>query len=302
MGNDPGEKAFRSGFAALLGSPNVGKSTLLNRMIGEKISITSPRPQTTRNRILGVVHKEDAQIIVLDTPGIHHAKSALNRHIVQVAVQSAGDVDVILFVLDASRPDPDSEALVLAALKAQKVPVILVINKIDLIKKEAILPMLDTWRKTHVFSECIPLSAKLGDQVDILENAIAHILPKGPRYFPEDHITDVPERFLAAEMIREKVFRLTSQEIPYSTAVTIESFKEEDNPPLVRIHAAIHVERDSQKGIIIGKKGAQLKKIGTQARQEIERMLAVQVFLKLFVRVEKNWSTDTKAMRRLGYD
>lgn len=295
-------KQFKSGFAGLIGAPNVGKSTLLNHMLGEKVSIVSSKPQTTRNRILGVYHGDNFQLVLMDTPGIHRAKSALNLHMVDVAMDAIGDVDVILFVIDASKPDQLSEKIVLKSLQRRERPVLLVINKIDLINKEELLPLIDKWKEAHEFSAIVPISAKEGIQVDELLREIRGLLPPGPPYFPEDSLTDMPERFVAAEMIREKVFGLTSQEIPYSTAVTIDSFKEQEAPPMVKISAVIHVERDSQKGIVIGKKGAMLKRIGTQAREEIERMVGVKVFLKLFVRVEKNWSTDTKAMRRLGYE
>lgn len=295
-------KNFKSGFVGLIGAPNVGKSTLLNRMLGEKVSITSSKPQTTRNRILGVVHRDNSQLVVLDTPGIHKAKGALNRHMVEVAMTCIGDVDVIIFVIDANRPDLASEQLVLKSLKKRKRPVILVVNKTDLVKKNSLLPILDKWRAAHDFAAMVPVSAKHGTQVDELLSVTEGLLPQGPRYFSEDSLTDMPERFVAAEMIREKLFRMTSQEIPYSVAVTIDSFTEQQAPPLIKISAVIHVERDSQKGIIIGKKGAMLKNIGTQARMEIQRMAGVKVFLKLFVRVEKNWSTDTMALRRLGYN
>ncbi|SHJ65844.1 GTP-binding protein Era [Desulfatibacillum alkenivorans DSM 16219] len=293
---------FKSGFIGMIGAPNVGKSTLLNQMLGEKVSITSSKPQTTRNRILGVVHRENAQLVMLDTPGIHSAKSPLNKHMVDVAMQCMGDVDLIMFVVDASKPDPNSERLALKGLAKQKMPVILVLNKIDLIKKETLLPLIAKWEPLADFKAIVPVSAETGEQVEELMAILEAQLPQGPPFFPEDSLTDMPERFVAAEMIREKVFRMTSQEIPYSVAVTLDSFTEQEQPPMVKISAVIHVERDSQKGIIIGKQGAMLKKIGTSARQEIERMVGVKVFLKLFVRVEKNWSTDAKAMRRLGYE
>ncbi len=301
---EPNEGAgtFRSGFVALVGAPNVGKSTLLNRMLGDKISIVSPKPQTTRNRILGVVHRPHGQIVVLDTPGIHRARGGLNRLLVETALAAASDVDILVFLVDASRPDPVSENLVLTSLKARNRATILAVNKIDLVKKPDLLPLMDRWQKAHDFQALMPLSAKYGDGVDMLLDTLEAGLPAGPPYFPEDTISDSPERFIAAEMVREKVFQLAHQELPYSTAVTIESFVEDPDPPLVRIHAAIHVERDTQKAILIGKKGAMLKEIGTRARKEIESMLGVKVYLELFVRVEKNWTRDPRAMRRLGYE
>jgi GTP-binding protein Era len=292
---------FKSGFVAIFGAPNVGKSTLLNQVLGEKISITSKKPQTTRNRILGVVHRPGSQLIFLDTPGVHRAKRPLNVRIVETALSALGNVDIVLVMIDVANPDPESEVFIVKKLQEIKRPVVLVLNKIDLIKKPAILTIMDNWTKLHPFEAIIPISAILGDQVEELINAIEAILPKGPAYFPEETITDLPERFIAAEMIREKVFRLTGQEIPYSTAVTVNSFSEKKKGSLVTIDATIHVERSSQKGMVIGKNGSRLKMIGTEARKEIERMVGAKVFLKLFVRVHKNWSKDTKALRRFGY-
>lgn len=292
---------FKSGFVTIAGTPNVGKSTLLNKMLGTKISITSKKPQTTRNRILGVVHRPSAQFVFVDTPGVHDAKNTLNIRMVDTAISSMSNVDVILFITDIADPDPDSEAIVVGKLKNQTRPVILALNKIDLVEKPLILTAIDKWSNAFSFEAIIPVSAKHGDQVEDLLDTMQALLPNGPPWFPEESVTDMPERFIAAEMIREKVFRFTGQEIPYSTAVTIDSFSERSKDSLIRIHATIHIERDSQKGIIIGKKGAKLKQIGEEARKEIERMVGMQVFLKLFVRVQKNWSKDTKALRRFGY-
>lgn len=293
------DSTFKSGFAVIAGPPNVGKSTLLNRMLGQKISITSRKPQTTRNRILGVVHRQRSQIVFLDTPGIHHAKNPLNTRIVEDALSALNGADLILFMADVTQPDPYSEALLVTKLKEQTRPVLLGLNKTDLIRKPLLLTLIDKWTKVYPFEAVVPISAKHGDQVEKLLGQMERLMPKGPPYFPEDAVTDMPERFIAAEMIREKVFRLTGQEVPYSAAVTVEAFSEHKN--MVKIHAAIHVERDSQKGIIIGKKGTKLKQIGEEARKEIERMVGTRVFLRLFVRVQKNWSGDTKALRRFGY-
>lgn len=292
---------FRSGFVAIVGAPNVGKSTLLNQMLGEKISITSKKPQTTRNRILGVMHRSSSQLVFIDTPGIHKAKRPLNIRIVDAALSALGNVDIVLVMVDVANPDPDSEAFLVKKLKKIKQPVVLALNKTDLVKKPVLLSIIDNWAKAYSFEAIIPVSAILGAQLEELIEAMEALLPKGPPLFPEDTLTDLPERFIAAEMIREKVFRLTGQEIPYSTAVTIESFSEKKKGSLVKIHATIHVERASQKGMIIGKNGNMLKMIGTEARKEIERMVGTRVFLKLFVRVHKNWSKDTKALRRFGY-
>jgi GTP-binding protein Era len=295
------QQKFRSGFVAIIGAPNVGKSTLLNKMLGQKLSITSKKPQTTRDRILGIANQPEAQFIFLDTPGIHQAKKPLNQRIVEVALSTLGDVDLILMLVDAAKPDPTSEGLLLKALKNQNNPVVLALNKIDKVEKPELLAQIEKWHQAHDFKAIVPVSAKTGDQVEDLFNAMAASLPDGPPLFPDSMLTDMPERFIAAEMIREKAFRLTGQEIPYSVAVTIDTFKEKNNGKLVSIQATIHVEQNSQKGIIIGKKGSKLKQIGEAARKEIERMVGTKVYLKLFVRVQKNWTKDTKALRRFGY-
>jgi len=299
----PSDEKFYSGFGAIIGAPNAGKSTLLNRFLGEKISITSKKPQTTRNRILGVVHRPNAQIVFLDTPGIHKTNQVLNERIVDVALSTLGDVDLILMISDVSNPDQTSEQYLLETLRQQKKPVVLALNKIDILKAQEskIERIKSFWKNAFPFCSIIPISARHGFGIETLLNEMEKILPEGPPFFPEDTLTDLPERFIAAEIIREKIFRLTGQEIPYSAAVVVDSFKEKKNGRLVHIHATIHLERDSQKGIIIGKGGSRLKKIGEDARKDIERMLSTKVFLKLFVRVQKNWSKDTRAIRKFGY-
>jgi len=292
---------FKSGYVAIVGAPNAGKSTLLNRMLGEKISITSKKPQTTRNRILGVVHRPESQIIFIDTPGIFKAKDTLNMRIVDTALSAIGDADIILFVLDVANPDPTSEYFLVKRLQSQNRPVLLALNKIDLIEKADLLATIKKWSTDFRFDVIVPVSATEGTQIDQLTEAMENFLPIGPPYFPEDALTDLPERFIAAEMIRESIFRLTGEEIPYATAVMVDSFKEEKNGKLVKIEATIHLERDSQKGIIIGKDGSKLKRIGTESRKKIEQMLDTKVFLKLFVRVQKNWRKDTRALRKFGY-
>jgi len=292
---------FKSGFVAIAGAPNVGKSTLMNRMLGEKISITSSKPQTTRNRILGVLHRPKAQIVFIDTPGIHKARSPLNIRIVDTALSVLGDVDLILLVADASEPDSESEGVLIEKLHHQNRPVVLALNKIDLIKKAQLPEIIEKASGRYRFEKTVPVSARQGSGIDELVQSMMAILPPGPPFFPPESLTDLPERFIAAEMIREKVFRLTGQEIPYATAVTVDRFKQDDETALVKIDASIHVERDSQKGIIIGKNGAKLKEIGAAARKEIEKMVGAKVFLKLFVRVQKNWSRDTRALRKFGY-
>ena len=292
---------YKSGFVAIVGAPNVGKSTLLNRMLGQKISITSRKPQTTRNRIVGVLDRPSSQMVFLDTPGIHRAGRPLNRRIVDIALAALTDVDLILVMVDASVRDPEAEQYLLQKLVPQDTPVVLALNKVDLTVKTDLLGLIDDWSRRFDFQAVVPISALQGTQVEDLLAAMEEALPGGPALYPPGTLTDMPERFIAGEMIREKVFRLTGEEIPYSIAVTVEDFKEEKQGRLIRIHATIHVERDSQKGIIIGKGGRKLKEIGQRAREEIERMVGVQVFLKLFVRVQKNWSQDTKALRRFGY-
>ena len=292
---------FKSGFVAILGAPNAGKSTLLNRILGQKISITSKKPQTTRNRILGILNRPSAQLVFIDTPGVHKATGPFNIRIVETALSSVSEVDVILVIIDVARSDPVSEGLMVKQIKGGGKPVVLALNKIDLVPKTELLPIIDRWSVVTSFSDIVPISAKKGTQVDRLLTSLESLLRLGPPFFPDDIVTDLPERFIAAEMIREKVFRLTGEEIPYATAVTVEAFKEEKKGSLVRIHATIHVERDSQKGIVIGKGGRMLKSIGEASRREIERLVGVKVFLKLFVRVQKNWSKDTRALRKFGY-
>jgi len=299
--NDGPNVDFKSGFVSIIGAPNAGKSTLLNRMLGQKISITSKKPQTTRNKIIGVVHRSAAQLVFIDTPGVHLAQDLLNTRIVAVALSTLADVDLVIVILDVAHPDPSSEGLMVKNIKPHKRPVILALNKIDLIEKPKLLTIIDSWASVYPFDEIIPISAKTGAQVEELIQTMTSLLPKGPPFYPADAITDLPQRFIAAEIIREKVFRLTGQEIPYSTAVTVDSYAAVKNGALVRIQATIHLERESQKGIIIGKKGSKLKSIGETARKDIEQMVGTQVFLKIFVRVQKNWSKDTRALKKFGY-
>jgi GTP-binding protein Era len=247
------------------------------------------------------VHRPDVQIVFIDTPGIFKAKDTLNLRIVDTALSAIGDADMILFVLDAANPDPTSEYFLIKRLQNQERPVILALNKIDLIEKTDLLTLIEKWSTEYCFDVIVPISAAEGTQIEAMIEAMEKFLPSGPPYFPEDALTDLPERFIAAEMIRESVFRLTGAEIPYATAVTVDSFKEEKNGALVKIEATIHIERGSQKGIIIGKEGSKLKGIGTESRKKIEHMLETKVFLKLFVRVQKNWRRDTRALRKFGY-
>jgi GTP-binding protein Era len=292
---------FKSGFVSLIGRPNAGKSTLLNLLLGEKIAIISPKPQTTRNRILGIKNLPTGQIVFLDTPGIHYSQTRLNQAMVKVALATLQEVDVVCFLIEADRPDNEENDLVLEDLKRVSKPVILVINKIDLVSKSRLLPIMERYSQLRAFEQIIPISALLGDGVDVLVAELFKILPQGPKFFPEDMITDLSERFLVAEFIREKVIQLTREEIPYSTAVEVEEFIEREEKNLIVIKATIQVERESQKGILIGEKGRMLKEIGRLAREEIEAFLGVRVFLELWVKVEKNWREDPQALRRLGY-
>jgi len=292
---------FKSGFVSLIGRPNAGKSTLLNFLLGEKIAIISPKPQTTRNRILGIKNLPAGQIVFLDTPGIHRSRTGLNQAMVKVARATLQEVDVVCFLIEADRPGNDENDLILEDLKRVIKPVILIINKIDLVARGTLLPIMERYSQLRSFEQIIPISALRGDGVDVLVAELVKILPEGPKFFPEDMITDLPERFLVAEFIREKVIQLTRDEIPHSTAVEVEEFKEREEKNLVVIKATIQVERESQKGILIGEKGRMLKEMGRLAREEIEAFLGARVFLELWVKVEKNWRDDPRALRRLGY-
>jgi GTP-binding protein Era len=293
-------KVFKSGFVSIIGRPNVGKSTLLNAIIGEKIVITSNKPQTTRNRIQGIHNIPDGQVIFIDTPGIHAGHSRLNRSMVDVAMSAISGVDLLLVVVEATTAV--DAGFISDVLKGVTTPVILVINKVDLLSdKNILLQKITAWAALHPFREIVPISAGSGDGVEHLVQIIGGYLPEGHQFFPDDILTDMPEKFIVAEMIREKVFRLTRDEVPYSTAVEIESFVERENG-VIAISAAIVLERTTQKGIIIGKRGEMLKKIGSQARQDIERLLATRVFLELFVKVEENWSDRASKLREYGYE
>ena len=294
------DQPFRSGFIAIIGRPNAGKSTLLNRILGEKIVITSDKPQTTRNRVQGIHNPPGFQIIFIDTPGIHAAKSRLNRYMVDEALASLKEVDGVIFLVDASAPQEPQEQLAAEVLGPLSPPVILALNKTDLVDEERTLRLLERFGRLPAFRAFVPISAVTGAGVDRLISEVCGLLPEGPQYFPDDILTDLPERFIAAEIVREKVFRLTHEEIPYSVAVTVESFKERENG-VIAIGAVVTVERDSQKGIVIGRKGEMLKKIGTEARKEIEDLLQTRVFLELFVRVRKNWTDNPNMLKEFGY-
>ena len=294
------EDIVKSGMAAIVGPPNAGKSTLLNTLLGQKISIVTPKPQTTRNRILGILNGPSYQIVMLDTPGLHKAGKPLNQEMVKTAVATLSEVDVILFLVDVSQPGPEKQKKAFEYLAGTAIPAILVLNKVDLLEKSKLLPVIELYSSIYPFAAIVPISALKNNGTDVLLQEIISRLPSGPRFYPEDIPTDATERFIVGEIIREKIFLLTGQEIPYSTAVVVDSFKENEQKRLVTIHATIIVEKASQKAIIIGKKGAKLRQIGQLARQDMEHLLAQQVLLKLWVKVHKDWTRDMRFIRDLG--
>ena len=293
---------FKSGFAAIIGRPNVGKSTLMNHLIGQKIAITSRKPQTTRNRIQTVYTSERGQIVFLDTPGIHKAKNKLGEYMVNVAQRTFQDADVILWLVEASDYIGTGEQHIAQQLKRTKLPVILVMNKVDKVEKKDLPGFIDAYRKILDFAEIVPVSALRSVNLDTLLDCIFKYLPYGPQFYDEDTVTDQPQRQIVAEMIREKALRCLEEEIPHGIAVTIEGMKERPEGGIVDIDATIICERDSHKGIIIGKQGAMLKKIGSQARTEIEKMLEEKVNLKLWVKVKKDWRDSDFLIKNFGYD
>jgi GTP-binding protein Era len=289
---------FRAGFVAVVGRPNVGKSTLVNRLVGQKVAIVSDKPQTTRNRILAVVNRPGAQVVLLDTPGIHKPMHEMNRRMVQTATRSISQGDFVLWLVEVTeRPGP-GDRFVHGLLARAGRPVVLVLNKIDVVSKPRILPAIDLWSRFAEFEAIVPASALKGENLDRLEQVILEHLPEGPALYPEDFLTDLPERFFVAEMIRERILHHTRQEIPYVTGVVIESFKEE--PGLVRIQAAVLVERENQKGILIGRGGSMLKTVGSEAREQIEALLGTRVFLGLFVKVREKWRENEKVLGEMG--
>lgn len=293
---------FKSGFVTLIGRPNVGKSTLMNRLIGQKIAITSNKPQTTRNRIQTVYTDERGQIVFLDTPGIHKAKNKLGEYMVNVAERTLKEVDVVLWLVEPTTYIGAGEQHIAAQLRTIKTPVVLVINKVDTVKKEEVLKFIDAYKDICDFAEIVPVSALKGQNTDTVLDVIFQYLPYGPQFYDEDTVTDQPQRQIVAEMIREKALRSLDEEIPHGIAVTIEKMKERDNGKVVDIEATIICERDSHKGIIIGKGGAMLKKIGSAARYEIEKMLEMKVNLQIWVKVRKDWRDSDLFIKNFGYD
>jgi GTP-binding protein Era len=290
--------AFRSGFVSILGRPNAGKSTLLNALLGEKVAIVASKPQTTRTQIQGVLNLPDAQIVLMDTPGIHESDTLLNKRMMDLVRAAVDARDALIYVADGSRDPDTTEEHAIAVLNRSKGPAILALNKIDRISsKGQLLPRLERYRTVHDFSDFIPISALTGEGLDELKQAVAAKLPEGEPYFPPDFLTDQPERFLVAELVREKILELTSEEVPHSVAVLVEQWT--DTPKLTRIHASIIVERQGQKGIVIGSRGSMLKRIGTLAREEAERVLSRKIFLDLFVKVKPKWREDPQFLAEI---
>ena len=293
-------KGYKSGFVSIIGRPNVGKSTFLNRIIGQKIAIMSDKPQTTRNKIQGVYTENDSQVIFIDTPGIHKPKHKLGDFMVKMAQTTLKEVDIVLFMVNAVEGFGRGEEFIIEKLKETKQPVFLVINKIDQVHPEQLLELIDQYRKLHDFAEIVPISALDGNNVEALIGTIKKYLPEGPQYYPDNQVTDHPERFIIAELIREKVLHLTREEVPHSVAVVIDAIQKREGGA-VYINATIVVERPSQKGIIIGKQGKMLKEVGKRARFDIEALLGSKVFLEVWVKVQKDWRNKMSQLRDLGF-
>jgi len=293
------EKKRRAGFVAIVGRPNAGKSTLLNRFVGQKVAIVTSKPQTTRNRIQGIVTQPQGQVVFIDTPGVHEADSALNRQMMREVAAALEGIDVLLLMVDAIRALPHEDALLLEKAKRFEGKTILALNKIDRIPKPKLLPLMDAFSKAFPFAALMPISALRGDGCEELLEEVFKNLPEGEPFFPEDQITDQPERFLASEIIREKAIQLTYHEVPHALAVIVDKF--EETPKILRIEVTMHVERDSQKKILIGHKGDMLKRIGTQARKELESLLGTKIYLGLFVKVMPNWRENPMQVRELNW-
>ncbi|WP_079530308.1 GTPase Era [Halobacillus hunanensis] len=296
------EEQFKSGFVAIVGRPNVGKSTFMNHVIGEKIAIMSDKPQTTRNKISGVLTEKDAQVIFIDTPGIHKPKHKLGDYMVNVAENTLNEVDAVMFMINAEEGYGRGDQFILDRLERVDKPVFLVINKIDQVHPDQLLPLIDQYREKFEFEEIVPISALEGNNVNHLLQVVKAHLPEGPQFYPEDQITDHPERFIISEFIREKVLHLTREEIPHSIAVVIEGIEPRKDTNAVYVQAAIIVERKSQKGIIIGKQGSMLKEVGKRARKDIEALLGSRVYLELWVKVQKDWRNRQVQLSDFGYN
>jgi len=291
--------AFHSGFITILGRPNAGKSTLVNKLVGRKVAIVSPRPQTTRNRIQGMLNRENGQVILIDTPGIHRATTALNRQMMQEVSQAVEGVDIVSLIVDATEDFQAADRYSLEWAKRFSGPAYLLLNKVDRTRKDRLLPLIDRWSREHNFEEIFPVSALTGEgTLDLVESWIGR-LPESPAYFPTDQFTDQPERFLAAEIVREKAILLTREELPHAVAVLVDDFEETEK--LLKIRATIYVEREGQKGILIGRGGSMMKEIGTAARKELEEMLGAKIFLELFVKVQANWRGNRAMVKQLDW-
>lgn len=293
---------FRSGFISIIGRTNVGKSTLLNRILQQKIAIMSDKPQTTRNKIVGIYHSEQAQIVFIDTPGFHKPKHRLNEIMLKTTVNTLEGIDAVLYLVEPENVIGPGDRYIIDMLQGTSTPVILGMNKIDLIpQREKLLPIIETYSQAYDFAEIIPLSARENENIEHTIESLIKYLPEGPQYYPEEMVTDQPERFIVAELIREKVLHLTREEIPYSIAVVVEQMKSREGKDIIDIEATVYVERDSQKGIIIGKSGTMLKRIGTLARKDMENILGNKVFLNIWVKVRKNWRMNEQSLRMFGY-
>lgn len=290
---------FKAGFVAIVGRPNAGKSTLVNTLVGHKVSIVSPQPQTTRNRVQGIVNREDAQIVLIDTPGIHKPTTVLSRQMMDELVQALEGIDVLSLIVDASVEYGAGDRFSIEWVRRFHGPVFLLLNKIDCVSKPLLLPLIDRYQKEFAFAEVFPISARTGEGCFDLVKGWLDLLPEAPPYFPTDQFTDQPERFLAAEIVREKAILATHEEVPHAIAVLVDSF--EERPNIVKIRATLYVEREGQKGILIGKGGETMKKIGTQARKDLEKILGTKIFLDLFVKVMPNWRQNTAVVRQLDW-
>jgi GTP-binding protein Era len=295
------KEIFRSGFVSILGRPNVGKSTLINQVIGQKIAIMSDKPQTTRNKIQGVYTTDQGQIVFIDTPGIHKPKTKLGDFMVKAATSTLKEVDLVLFLIDVVDGYGAGDQFIMDQLEGVKTPVFLILNKIDQVEPEKLLPIIANYSERFPFAEIIPISALQGNNVNTMLEQILLRLPEGPQYYPADQVTDHPERFVVAELVREKILELTREEIPHSIAVEIEQMKPRENSETVYISAVIYTERDSQKRIIIGNKGTMLKEVGQRARQDIEALLGNKIFLELWVKVKKDWRNQALQLRNFGF-
>lgn len=297
----PTVKPFKSGYVAVIGKPNVGKSAVLNYLVGEKVAIVTEKPETTRDKILGILTREDVQVVFVDTPGIHKPRNLLGKHMTRIAKESLLEVDLIVFILDITSGITSEDKVIFNLLKDARKPAILLINKVDLVSKSLALPLIDEASKIYEFKEIIPTSATKGDNMDVLLKKVIEYLPQGPKYFSDEQLTDKTERFLVGELIREKALELTWEEIPHSIAVLVEEFKERPKKKLIYIRATIFIERHSQKKIVIGHKGQMLKNIGEAARKNIEDFLKKRIYLDLWVKVYENWRKDPQALKMLGY-